>query len=116
MERWDSYLRKFVTVQEGGPGSGNFGHGGRPGEVGGSGGGGPRETTGTPIGNVKLKPDSVREKVRSEIRSLISRSSGVHDVHTRSTMLKKAKHEVMAAGATGHLSKEESENLLNQID
>jgi SPP1 gp7 family putative phage head morphogenesis protein len=37
---WDEPVIEYAAVEHGGPGSGNFGHAGRPGEVGGSGEGG----------------------------------------------------------------------------
>lgn len=74
---------KIVKEQDGGPGSGNFGHAGRPGKVGGSagkggggsgssGGGGESQSGTTPLRGV--------ERARSAIRSVLKgmSSSGKH--------------------------------------
>lgn len=70
---WDpekklSYRYSFATFLLGGAGSGNFGHGGRPGEVGGSGEGGGASGVGAPYfnRNPRLAPFRSIPVVRSE--------------------------------------------------
>ena len=46
-EKYNPVTGKFEVIKEGGSGSGNFGHGGRPGERGGSGEGGGQSLKGS---------------------------------------------------------------------
>lgn len=101
-----------LCVADGGPGSGNFGHGGRPGEIGGSSssGGGATEKSGEKKAKRYTKEEIEKmplAKLRkeSERLSAVYYKSGLSGIHFGNTPPEKAAQLLTAQATTPQLRK-----------
>ena len=109
----DSFMQDGMTAEDGGPGSGNFGHKGRPGKVGGSGKGGGKQYRGgrSDIGYYSSRKDWLNglsgEKQHEAVRYI---AEVKRDLNAK----RDAKEKIESLFKRGYLTSSEAEERLKE--